>query len=164
MKLKPKFNARLFHDLVRRETGFYLSVNGKIPLGNGAVPNVVVALSVPDKSAAVFGKDLPHLLFIFCHLHRHSFGSLGAENDGNGFRAGYVVQTEQFRNGEAHPFHKGVKGTAFHDESRNVVACGDPDRRLAVPCHFYKIGHSKSPVRNAMNSITKDLKKDNGGI
>ena len=164
MKLKSKFNARLFHDFVRREAGFYLSVNGKISIGNGAVPNVVVALPMSDKNAAFFGKDFSHLFFIFCHLHRQGFGSLGAKDDRNGFCATDVVQLKQFGNGESHPFHQGIERAAFHDKSGNVIACGDPNRRLVVPCHFYKIVHNQSPVRNATNSITKNLKKSNGGI
>lgn len=89
--------------------------------------------------------------------------SLGAENDGNGFCAGYVVQAEQFGNGESHPLHQGVKRAAFHDKSGNVIACGDPNRRLFVPCHLYKIIHNQPPMRNAANNITKNLKNDNGG-
>ena len=87
-----------------------------------------------------------------------------ANDDRNRFYAGDVVQLKQFGNGESHPFYQGIERAAFHDKSGNVIACGDPNRRLVVPCHFYKIVHNQSPVRNATSSITKNLKKSNGGI
>lgn len=87
-----------------------------------------------------------------------------AKDDRNGFCAADIVQLKQFGNGESHSLHQGIERAALHDKSGNVIACGDPNGRFVVPCHFYKIVHNQSSVRNATNSITKNLKKSNGGI
>jgi hypothetical protein len=52
-RLKMKFNACLFHDGVGSVTRFNFGIDGKIDVRFRAVPNVMVALAMPDKSTLV---------------------------------------------------------------------------------------------------------------
>lgn len=64
---KTKINAALFHDGICRMTGFDFGVDRYTVLCDWAIPNIVIALAMPQKSAAILGKDFPDFLFIFCH-------------------------------------------------------------------------------------------------
>lgn len=46
-------DAALLHDGVGGVTGFYLCINGYMPLGDRAVPDIVVAFSPADKSTLI---------------------------------------------------------------------------------------------------------------
>ena len=94
MTLESKFNSCLFYNRVCRKTGFYLSIDSEVSIGNGAEPNVVVSFSMPNKRAVVFRKNFSHFFFIFRHLYRQRFSSLRTKSNGNGFCSGGVVQVK----------------------------------------------------------------------
>lgn len=60
-------DAALPHYGIGRVAGLDLTVYSKMPVGDGAVPDVMVALAMPHKAAAMRGKDVPHLFFIRGH-------------------------------------------------------------------------------------------------
>jgi hypothetical protein len=45
---------RLLHNYIRHISGFYFTVYWKIPVGNGAVPHIMIAPAVPHEKTAVF--------------------------------------------------------------------------------------------------------------
>jgi hypothetical protein len=51
---KVIINPRLFHDYICHISGFYFTVYRKIPVGNGAMPHIMIALAMPQKETAVF--------------------------------------------------------------------------------------------------------------
>ena len=65
--LKLMIYSALFHDGICSMPGFYLCINSHMPLGYGAVPNVMLAFASAVKGTPILGKDLTYFLFIFCH-------------------------------------------------------------------------------------------------
>jgi hypothetical protein len=59
--LKMKLNARLFHNCVGGEAGFYFGVHRKVPAGDAAKPDAVVALAMPHEGTVVFPQQLDDL-------------------------------------------------------------------------------------------------------
>lgn len=64
---KMMIDTALLHDGVCGVTGFDFPVNGKIPIVDGAVPDVVIAFPMAYKRATVGRQDIPHLFLIFRH-------------------------------------------------------------------------------------------------
>ena len=60
-------NAALFHYCVGRKAGFYLSIYRDMAFCDGAVPNIVIAFSVPDIIAAVLLQEESDFLLILRH-------------------------------------------------------------------------------------------------
>lgn len=61
------FDSGLLHDSIGCVAGFDLSVNSDGGICDGAEPDVVVAVSVPDKPAAMFLEFIPDFGFILSH-------------------------------------------------------------------------------------------------
>ena len=51
---KAVVEAALFHNGVGSVAGFDFPIHGEMPPSDRAVPNIMVAFAMPDKSAAVF--------------------------------------------------------------------------------------------------------------
>lgn len=64
---KPVVNAALLHDLVGCMSRFDFSVNSDIGIGDRAEPDVVMALAMTDKIAAVQLQNITDFLLIFSH-------------------------------------------------------------------------------------------------
>jgi len=60
-------NSRLFHYAVGDMTDAYLSVYGKISIGNRAVPYIVIPSSVTYKMTVIFEKNLPDFFLVLSH-------------------------------------------------------------------------------------------------
>lgn len=60
-------NTALLHNGICCMAGFYLCIDGYMAVGDWAVPYIMVAFSTPFKNAAILGKYVSYLLFIFCH-------------------------------------------------------------------------------------------------
>ena len=60
-------DSTLLHNGVGSVAGLYLAVNCDVALGDGAEPDIVIALAVPDKAAGVGGQDIPDCFFVFRH-------------------------------------------------------------------------------------------------
>ena len=65
--LKMMGYAALFHNGVCSEAGFDFGIDREVRAGDGAVPDIVIALAAADETAAVFPQNLPDLLLILCH-------------------------------------------------------------------------------------------------
>ena len=57
----------LCHNCVCCMPWFYLRINCYITVGDGTVPNVMIAFSASHKRATVLQHDFPHFLFVFSH-------------------------------------------------------------------------------------------------
>jgi hypothetical protein len=64
---KMMFNASLFHNPICNMPDTDFSVYGEIPVGDRAVPNIMVTPAMPHKITAKFLQDLAYFLFIFRH-------------------------------------------------------------------------------------------------
>ena len=60
-------DSALFHDGVCCEAGFDFGIDREVRAGDGAVPDIVIALASADELTAVFPQNLPDFLFIFGH-------------------------------------------------------------------------------------------------
>lgn len=70
-------DAALLHDGIGGVAGFYLCIDAYMPLGDRAVPDIVVAFAPADKSTLILRKQLPYPLFVF----RHYKASLSRRSD-----------------------------------------------------------------------------------
>lgn len=59
----------LLEDRVCSMPGFDPRINRYMPLADGAIPDVVVSFSAPDKGTSVLGEQLADPLFIFGHYN-----------------------------------------------------------------------------------------------
>lgn len=60
-------DTALLHDGICRIARFYLSIHSEMPLCDWAIPDIMIAFSVPDKGAAMRTEHFAHFLFIPCH-------------------------------------------------------------------------------------------------
>jgi len=60
-------NSRLFHYAIGDMTDAYLSIYGKIAIGNWAVPYIVIPFAVTYKMTVMFEKNLPDFFLVFSH-------------------------------------------------------------------------------------------------
>ena len=63
--LKVMVDSALFHDGVCREAGFDFGIDREVRAGDGAVPDIVIALAAADELAAVFPQNLTDFFLIF---------------------------------------------------------------------------------------------------
>ncbi len=61
------FDPGLFHDRIRRMTASDFAVDGKSAVIDGTAPNIVIAIAVPHKNAAVFLQNGADEFFILGH-------------------------------------------------------------------------------------------------
>ena len=60
--------AALLHNLVCGVPGFDFPVDSDVRIGDGTVPDIMIAFPVSHKIAAVFAEQIADLLFIFSHI------------------------------------------------------------------------------------------------
>ena len=60
-------DTRLFHNAVGDVADADFTVNGKVSAVDRAVPDVMIAFTVPHKIAAVFPQNVPDLVLVFGH-------------------------------------------------------------------------------------------------
>ena len=65
--LKVMVDPALLHDGVCREAGFDFGIDREVHAGDGAVPDIVIALAAADETAAMLPQNLTDFLLIFGH-------------------------------------------------------------------------------------------------
>ena len=81
---KMKVNPALLHDSVRRMTRFNFCIHCDMLVRMRAEPYIMIAFSVPDKTATVLPENIPHFLLEFCHHAKATFSRRLTENRTDG--------------------------------------------------------------------------------
>ena len=144
-------NTALFHYSVCSVSRFYLAVYRNISVRNRAVPNIMVALAVPNEITAVFFQNFADYFFILSHLSDLVF-SLGMIREFN-ILVFDAVQFHKLRNREFNFFYKSIKRTGFENEARNIVACCYPYAGIIIPKKIYFVFHEKTLLFEILISI-----------
>jgi hypothetical protein len=64
---KTVIYTALFQYGIGGVTRLDFAVNRDVAFCDGAMPNIVISLASPDKTASVLSKDIAHLFFVFRH-------------------------------------------------------------------------------------------------
>jgi len=122
--------------------GKNLAIDWKITIGDGAVPDVVVAFALAVKVTPACPENPLHAGRVVSHLVAEQDKLFAVSNQIDRYFAGRgthqrTVRFEQLRDHDGEFFCQRLNGVGFGDESGYIAAGRDPDFSLRVPFSIY---------------------------